>query len=99
MFIDPLGSLYGAESYSAKKDKVNGSNDLPFKNLFENAINNVVDTENKVAKDQYLLSTGQSDDLHTLTIDSTKAQISVNLLVQIRNKAIDSYSEIMRMSI
>lgn len=99
MFIDPLSSLYGAEGYTSKKDKVNESNDLPFKSLFENAINNVVETENKVSEDAYLLSTGQSDDLHTLTIDSTKAQLSVNLLVQIRNKALDSYSEIMRMSI
>lgn len=78
------------------KDTRNG--DAVFKEVFENAIKNVVETDNEVTKQQYLLATGQTDDVHNLTIASTKAQLSVDYMVQLRNRAMDSYSEVMRIN-
>jgi len=45
------------------------------------------------------LLTGQSDDLSGLLLDAQKAEISLNLALQIRNKVIDAYNEIMRMQV
>ena len=45
------------------------------------------------------MATGQLDNPAIRTIASTKAQMSVELLVQLRNKALDAYSELSRMSI
>jgi len=45
------------------------------------------------------LLTGQSDDLSGLMLDMQKAEISLNLAIQIRNKVVDAYNEIMRMSV
>ena len=42
---------------------------------------------------------GKSDDLSGLLLDAQKAEISLNLALQIRNKVIDAYTEIMRMSV
>ena len=42
---------------------------------------------------------GESDDLSGLMIDLQKAEISLNLSLQIRNKIIDAYNEVMRMSV
>ena len=42
---------------------------------------------------------GQSDDLSALMLDAQKAEISLNLALQIRNKVIDAYNEIMRMQV
>ena len=47
----------------------------------------------------YKLATGQTDDLHNLSIASEKATMSVQILVQLRNKALDAYNEIMRMNV
>ena len=47
---------------------------------------------------QYLLATGQLDNPAELMIASTEAAVSVELLVQLRNKALDAYSELMRIS-
>ena len=53
-----------------------------------------LDVENK----QYLLATGQLSDAHSLPIAEAKAQISLDLLVSLRNKALDSYNELMKMN-
>ena len=42
---------------------------------------------------------GQSDDLSGLMLDAQKAELSLNLALQIRNKVIDAYNEIMRMQV
>jgi len=45
------------------------------------------------------MATGQLDNPALLTIASTKAQLSVDLLVQLRNKSMDAYNELMRTSL
>jgi flagellar hook-basal body complex protein FliE len=45
------------------------------------------------------LATGQAPDLHSVTIASEKSMISFQLAVQVRNKALEAYQEIMRMQI
>lgn len=69
-----------------------------FKGIFEEAINNVRETEDNLAKNQYLLATGQLEDPHTVGIAASEAQLSVDLLVALRTKALEAYNEIMRLS-
>ena len=45
------------------------------------------------------LLTGESDDLSGILIDAQKAELSLQLALQIRNKVIDAYNEILRMSV
>jgi flagellar hook-basal body complex protein FliE len=45
------------------------------------------------------LMMGESDDFAGLLIDIQKAELSLNLALQIRNKVIDAYNEVMRMSV
>ena len=42
---------------------------------------------------------GESDDLAGLLIDAQKAELSLNLALQIRNKFVDAYNEIIRMQV
>jgi flagellar hook-basal body complex protein FliE len=57
--------------------------------------------QNLQVADQTILkaNTGESVDLHEMMIAMEKADISLRLMVQVRNKAIDAYQEIMRMQI
>lgn len=48
---------------------------------------------------QYLLSTGQLDDAHSLPIAEAKAALSVDLLISLRNKALESYNELIKISV
>jgi flagellar hook-basal body complex protein FliE len=45
------------------------------------------------------VATGTATDLHQVTIAATKAQLGVELTVAMRNKAVEAYQEIMRMSV
>ena len=42
---------------------------------------------------------GEADDLSGLMIDMQKAELSLQLTLQIRNNIIDAYNEVMRMNI
>ncbi len=100
MFITPMQPLSGINSISeAEVQKGESASAAPFKALFDNAINNVKETEGQTAKDTEALALGDIDDLHTLGINSTKAYLSVRLLVEMRNKALDAYSELMRINL
>ena len=45
------------------------------------------------------LSTGRNGNIHETMLAATQAEISLNLIVQIRNKALEAYNEIMRMPV
>lgn len=70
-----------------------------FADIFQHAIDAVSETDAEKNRVQYLLATGQLDNPAELTIASTKAQTSVELLVQLRSKALEAYNELMRISI
>ncbi len=92
--ISNLSDLIGSNKTSTDTD-----NSLPFQSLYNDAINNVVDTQNEVDKQALLLATGQTDDVHNLSIASTQASLSLDLLVELRNKSIDAYNQLMQMSV
>jgi len=70
-----------------------------FEKIFQEMIDAVNNTDRQVKTDEMMIATGQSDDLHTLMIDTAKADIALQTLVQVRNKALDAYKEIMQMSV
>ena len=70
-----------------------------FGSIFQSAIDNVKQTDAQKTQAQYLLSTGQLDNPAVLGIYSTKAELASNLLIQLRNKALDAYSELTRISL
>ena len=100
MFIEPIQPIKGINQLN-EIDKTSGEskNNLSFKSIFGNALNDYLESEAKVDEDIYKLSTGQSDDLHNLMINAQKAEVSLDLVIQLRNKALDAYNEIMRMGV
>ena len=85
-----------------KQDRIaEGSGAEPgvFASVFQSAIDNVKQTDAEVVQNEYLLATGQLDNPAVLTIAETKSSIAVDLLVQLRNKALDAYQEITRISL
>jgi flagellar hook-basal body complex protein FliE len=45
------------------------------------------------------LALGEADNLHQVMINLEKAKLSFELVVQVRNKLLDAYQELMRMQI
>jgi len=98
MFIEPINQIKPIQIDELNKPKEK-NNELTFKSIFDTAIDNYKNTEAEVDKDIYKLSVGETDDLHNLMINTQKAQISLDLVIQLRNKALEAYNEIMRMGV
>lgn len=97
--IVPIGELHSLENLNSPKSSAAQPIELPFQSVLQEAINNVKETDAALNEEIYKLTTGQTDNLHDVMIASQKASLSVDLLVQMRNKLLESYNEIMRMSI
>ena len=70
-----------------------------FTDIFQEAVNAVKETDAEKSELEYLMGTGQLDNPALLVIASTKAQLSVNLLVSLRDKCVQSYQELMRINL
>lgn len=103
-FITPLQPWHLTETGTIDKGVsqtvIKGAEGISaFKSVFEEMIGNVRSAEDNLAKQQYLLATGQIEDPHTVGIASSEAQLASDMLVSLRNKALEAYNEIMRISL
>ena len=73
--------------------------DASFSTMLKDAINQVNETQ--ATSDVYTnkLVNGQDVELHDVMIASQKANVTLNTALSIRNKAVEAYQEVMRMSV
>ena len=98
MYISSLNEIASNPFFNDSQKSVTNNN-LMFENVFKSALDDVASNEKSLEQAQYLLSTGQIEDAHTVPVASSMAQLSVDFLVQLSNKALDSYNELMRISL
>ena len=100
-FISPLSSWkIGSVGSIDQGTQVGGTEGARlFKDVFRSSIDNVKTSQLDVENKQYLLATGQLSDAHSLPIAEAKAQISLDLLVSLRNKALEGYNELMKINL
>ncbi|MEB3101168.1 flagellar hook-basal body complex protein FliE [Ferviditalea candida] len=70
-----------------------------FGDFLNQAITKLNDQQTTVQQLTERFATGDLQDVHQLLIASEKASLGLELAVQVRNKAIEAYQEIMRMQI
>lgn len=70
-----------------------------FKSIFQQLINEVNSLQKESESLTNRLVLGQVEDIHQVTIAAKKASLALELTVEIRNKILDAYHEIMRMQI
>lgn len=100
MTINKISPLWQSENFSVDTANNTVQNDgIPvFSDILNTAINNVKQTEAERVEADYLLATGQLDNPAILSMANSKAEIAVQLMVQMRNKALESYNTITSMS-
>lgn len=60
------------------------------------SVNDLQKTSDKAAQD---LATGKTDNVADVMIAAEKADIALRVMVQVRNKIVDAYNEIMKMQV
>ena len=92
--VQPIRPLWDSLSQPEQAGRTPAS--TLFANVFQAAIDNVRETSAVQANLEYELATGQIDNPAEVTLAASKAAI---LLMEMRNKAVDTYNEIMRISL
>ena len=96
------GVIRDSKSLRIETPKAPGSVDetqQSFADTLKTAIGNVNElqkTSDKAAQD---LATGRTDNVADVMIATEKADIALRVMVQVRNKIIDAYQEIMKMQV
>jgi flagellar hook-basal body complex protein FliE len=105
MAITPITSikpLSGAASVT-RIDRADPSDAVDpassFKEQVTKAIKQVNDLQHQADNAAVRLATGDLEDVHQAMIAMQKAKLALDFTIQVRNKVIESYQEIMRMQV
>ena len=93
--VEPLQLKPLQEETKAEETAEGGTFLDAMKGLWDNAV------EAQAVKNQDMMNLmlGDTDSLEQMQVNITKAQIATELLVNVKNAAVDAYNEIMRMSV
>jgi len=88
--------LEQALSQPSRTQQGNGAN---FANLLQDALKPVQDTAAQARADSLSLLTGEASSVHQVVLSAEKAELALRMTLQIRNKVLDAYHEVMRMQV
>jgi len=70
-----------------------------FSDLLKNAVESVNTMQHEAGRLEDAVANGENVNIHQAVIAGEKAGLSFQLLMQVRNKMIDAYQEVMRMQV
>ena len=91
------GASTAATMLSSLAPKAEAGGTPPFGNLLKYAINNVQQLEAEASQATQGLMRGDGVDIHTAMIATQKADLSFELALSVRNKAVAAYQQVMGM--
>lgn len=86
-----------APSTTSKAGELGGAHQ--FGSLFTKLVDEVDSTRQAAAAETRKVMLGQSDQLHNAMISLQESSLSLGLMVEVRNKLVESYQELMRMPV
>jgi flagellar hook-basal body complex protein FliE len=96
----PIGAVSGISSIATTRspEPVTPA-DGSFSDKVGNALRSVSEAERSADLMAQDVAAGGDTPVHELMIATTKATLSVDMLVQMRNRAVEAYQEVMRMQV
>ncbi|OQY19102.1 MAG: flagellar hook-basal body complex protein FliE [Desulfobacteraceae bacterium 4572_35.1] len=87
------------KSLTPSLNQTQPKNNSGFGDMLSDAIKETNDTQLKADQAVSDLATGKADNIHEVMLSMEEADISMRMLVQMRNKVVDAYQEIIRMQV
>ncbi|MGI9516983.1 MAG: flagellar hook-basal body complex protein FliE [Pirellulaceae bacterium] len=99
MSIPPVGPVGGGVTPSAATSASSAAGGNSPGNVFAEMVNNA--NQQQLAADTAIeeLAAGNTDSLHQVVLTAAKADLSFRMVLEMRNKLVESYQEIMRMQV
>jgi flagellar hook-basal body complex protein FliE len=101
-FLDTGRLNSTGDRQSLQIDKTNGSAataGASFAETLNQAVGSVNEMQKTADKAMQDLATGKTDNIADVMIAAEKADIALKVMVQVRNKIIDAYQEVMKMQV
>ncbi len=70
-----------------------------FKDILSNSIAEADKLYQVTEADTQALLSGEVDNIAQVMVNSTKSELALNMVVQVRNKVVEAYNEIVRMQV
>ena len=102
--LDLLGQTERLENLNnltqaSRVGQSNRANSASFEDILSQSINAVDAVSKNAQTEVQVLMVGESDNLHQSVIAMQEAGVAFTLMVEVRNKLLESYQELMRMQI
>lgn len=98
--LQPPFSIPGKEILSpAGKTRDSQKEDTSFQKVLNDLIDKVSELEKNADKSIQELISGERENIHQVMTAAEEASLAFNLMMEIRNKLVEAYKEIMRMQI
>ena len=100
--MDPISLNPGATGPAEAAGGASGSQKSKgpgFKEAFEKYLDQVNELQGEADKAVVDLAAGKTDNLHQVVAAVNEADLSFRLMMQVRNKLMEAYKEIMRMQV
>ena len=98
MDIQRLNAMLSLEPTLARESRNEVREGASFGDVLANAIRQVEQDQRHANEMAVRLAAGEVEDIAQVMIASERASLSLNLAIQVRNKVIEAYQDIMRMT-
>ena len=95
--VQPLQPAQGLDAGPAPQPAAPKSGD--FQSLLGNVVNDFNQVQNQAADEIANLAAGKTDNVHQVMIALGKADVSFNYMLEVRNRLLDAYKQVMEMPV
>ena len=93
----PISSIFSIPSIPAIQTPGQSSQPGAFQNVLNGAIQTIESSQTDASGAVQRFLKGENEELHTAALAVQKAQMTFDLGLQVRNKVVDAYQQIMQM--
>lgn len=94
--IKPIGDISGSIPDPSKTSQ---KGEASFEDAIKNALRETAEIKTEAEQAIRAFAAGEVQDIHTVVIAMQKADMSLQTLMQVRNKLLTAYQEVMRMQV
>ena len=96
---DPISSISAISGLPQLPAIGQSSQPGAFQNVLNGAIQSIESTQSAAGDAMQKFLTGENEEVHSMAIAMQKADITFNLGLQVRNKIVDAYQQVMQMQL
>lgn len=97
--MNPISSIQAPRPIDPSSIGTNRASGQGFGDLFKNTFDSVQSLHKEAQSSAERFMSGEAEDIHKVAMDQQRAHLAFDYVLQVRNKVVQAYQEIMRMQV